>query len=414
MAFNWGKISRKAYASIVESNARINLWEGSVRSSKTISSIIRWIDFVQSAPPGGVLVMTGKTSKTLQRNILNVIIDMVGSKNARYNRGTGTFYLYGKEIDTIGATDERAQEKIRGATIVGCYGDEISLWPESFFKMMLSRLSVKGAKLFGTTNPDSPYHWLKTDYIDRCDELNMKVFHFTLHDNRNLDPEYVASLKKEYTGLWRKRFIDGLWVMADGIIYDCFEEEKHVIDVASVLEKRESRRFRNYYTSCDYGTNNPCTFALYGYDMKPPVYLIKEYYFDSNAKGKQKTDAEYADDFASFLGEVRPIANYVDPSAASFIAELSKRGYNITPAKNDVLDGIRFVSQMISTGQYYIDKSCKSTIKEYMGYVWDSKAQKRGEDAPLKERDHAVDRDRYALYSHFFRAGHKVLGFNYK
>jgi len=415
MAFNWGKLGLTGYKSIIQSDARMNIWEGAVRSSKTICSILRWIEFVQDAPPGGVLMMVGKTSQTLKRNILDVIIDMVGTKNARFNRGTNMFYLYDKKIECLGAKDEAAQTKIRGATVVGCYGDELSLWPESFFKMMLSRLSVKGAKLFGTTNPDSPYHWLKTDIIDRQHELNLKVFHFMLDDNLNLDPEYVTDLRKEYTGLWRKRFIDGLWVMADGVIHDAFEEEKHVIDVASVLKGQELERFRSYYTSCDYGTNNPCTFGLYGYNGgKPPVYLVKEFYYDSNKHSRQKTDGEYADEFIRFIGDYRPVAHYVDPSAASFIAEMRKRGIGMTNAKNDVLNGIRFTSQMIANGQYYIDRSCVDTRREYMGYVWDAKAQKNGIDAPLKQNDHAMDRDRYALYSHWFRAGHKILGFNFK
>ena len=411
--FKWGKFSRKAYRSIVESNARINLWEGSVRSSKTISSIVRWIDFVKSAPPGGVLMMVGKTNKTLDRNILQPMREMLGDK-IRVNHGTGVIKMFGREIDIIGANDERAQEKIRGATVAGCYGDEITLWPESFFTMMLSRMSVKGAKLFGTTNPDSPYHWLKADYIERADELNMRVFHFTLDDNLNLDPDYVSALKAEYTGLWYKRFILGLWVLADGTVYDMWDEDKHSVDVQALLKSRGREHFSRYFVSIDYGTSNPCTFGLYGYDGKPPCYLVKEYYYDGKARGRQKTDGEYADDLISFLGGIKPIAVYVDPSAASFIAELTKRGIHVTPANNDVLNGIRFVGGMLAGGGYYVDKSCIETKKEYSSYVWDAKAQKRGEDAPLKEHDHAMDRDRYALFTHFYRKGMPLIGLNYK
>jgi len=414
MSFEWGKLGETSYRSIVDSDARMNIWEGSVRSGKTIASILRWIEFVQKAPTGGVLMMVAKTSKTLHRNILSIIIDMVGPKNARFNRGTGAFYLYGKEIDTIGALDERSQEKIRGATIVGCYGDELSLWPESFFKMMLSRLSVKGAKLFGTTNPDSPYHWLKVDIIDRASELDLKVFHFVLDDNPTLDPEYVKSLKAEYTGLWRKRFIDGLWVQASGAIWDCFDEDLHTKDVSVVLDGGGRTRFRNYITSADYGTNNPFAIGLFGYDGKPPVYLVKEYYFDSVRRGKQKTDSEYADDYIKFIGDYHPSVNYIDPSAASFMAEMRKRGVNTTPAKNDVLDGVRFVSQMLEQGKFIIDKSCKETICEVTGYVWDAKAQQRGEDKPLKVHDHACDMIRYGLFSHFYRENHTIFGTNYR
>lgn len=414
MAFKWGRLSHKGYYTIKHSHKRQNIWEGSVRSSKTISSIVRWIAYVKSAPEGGILLMIGKTQKTLQRNILDVIIEMVGSKNARFNRGTGEFTLFNKKIDTIGASDERAQEKIRGVTCAGAYGDEVSLWPESFYTMLLSRLSVRGAKFFGTTNPDSPYHWLKANYIDRAKELGINVFHFTLDDNLNLDPDYVESLKREYTGLWYKRYILGLWVLADGTVYDMWDDDHHSLNVAEILKPRDNQQFQRYFTSADYGTNNPCTFGLYGYDGgKPPIYLVKEYYYDSSKKGRQKTDGEYAKDFLDFLGGIRPVANYVDPSAASFILELQRKGLHVLPADNDVLNGIRFVSNMLHNNLYFVDKSCTETRKEFAGYVWDAKAQKAGEDKPMKQHDHAMDRDRYGLYTHCKRMGVKLLGFNY-
>ena len=356
--------------------------------------------------------MVGKTQKTLQRNILDVIIEMV--PDSYFNRGVGEFHLYGKKIDALGANDERAQDKIRGATITGAYCDEVSLYPESYFTMLLSRLSVRGSKLFGTTNPDSPYHWLKTNYIDRAHELDMRVFHFEIDDNPNLDPEFVANLKKEYTGLWYKRFILGLWVLADGTVYDMWNEDAHALNIKDYLAGRETKQFKRYFTAIDYGTNNPCTFGLYGYDGYLPCYLIKEYYYDSTKTGRQKTDGQYADDYMNFINDYKLVNNYVDPSAASFIAELRKRGCVVSPAKNDVLDGIRFVGNLLSSNLYMVDKSCINTLKEFGGYIWDAKAQQRGIDEPLKQNDHAMDRDRYGLYTHFFRSGHSpMLGFNY-
>lgn len=413
--FQWGDFSEAGYRSIINSTARLNLWEGSVRSSKTISSIVRWIKFVKAAPAGGVLIMVGKTQRTLQRNILDVIQEMIPDRNQCYlNRGTGEFFIFGKKIDIIGANDERAQDKIRGATIVGAYCDEISLYPESFFKMLLSRMSVSGSKLFGTTNPDSPFHWLKTGFIDRAHELDIKVFHFEIDDNLNLDPEFVRNLKLEYTGLWYKRFILGLWVLADGTIYDMWNDDKHTAWIKDILEKRETKQFKRYFTAGDYGTNNPCTFGLYGYDGSLPAYLVKEYYYDGGKTGRQKTDGEYADDFIAFVGDTRTVANYFDPSALSFMAELRKRGIACTPAKNDVLDGIRFVGNLITNDMYIVDKGCKDTQREFGAYVWDEKAQKRGLDAPLKQNDHAMDRDRYGLYTHFFRSGFSIpKGFKY-
>lgn len=395
MSFAWGRFSRKQLDVITNSTARLNILDGSVRSGKTIASLVAWIYFVQQGPPGELL-MVGKTERTLKRNVLDPLEAMVGSRHYKLNKGTGELILFGRRVYLAGANDERAEGKIRGMTLVGAYGDEITLWPESFFTMLLSRLSVPGARFIGTTNPDSPYHWLNKDYLERVNKLNLKRWHFTLEDNLNLDPAFVDALKKEYTGLWYKRYILGLWVLAEGAIYDMWDEAKHV---------RPAPQLKRFIVAVDYGTSNPCTFGLYGWNdsPKPVVYLTREYWYDSRATGRQKTDAEYADDFKEWLGGIRPEAIYVDPSAASFIAELRKRGFRVRDADNDVIGGIRFVASMLTQERFFVDPSCKHTIAEFNSYVWDSKAQLKGEDKPLKQNDHAMDRNRYALYSHFKR-----------
>jgi PBSX family phage terminase large subunit len=282
--------------------------------------------------------------------------------------------------------------------------------------MGLSRLSLPGARFFGTTNPDSPYHWLKTDYLDRRHELNMRVFHFNLEDNVNLDPAYVTELKKEYTGLWYKRFILGLWVLAEGVVYDMWNDDTHAIRPLVSGPNGDPKRFQRHIVAVDYGTHNPTVFGLFGYDgTGPPAYMIKEYYYDSEKKGRQKTDSEYADDFKTFLGGIRPVAIYVDPSAASFIAELRKRGYTVMEARNDVIDGIRFVSQLISNGLFYVYRAeCPNTLKEFASYIWDEKSIKAGVDKPVKQFDHCMDMIRYGLFTHFFREhAQKLFGFNF-
>ncbi|RKL63029.1 PBSX family phage terminase large subunit [Thermoanaerobacteraceae bacterium SP2] len=389
MSFTWGKFSKKQLDSILQSTARLNIWEGSVRSGKTIASIVRWLEYIKTGPPGDLL-MVGKTERTLKRNILDVIESIVGTKNFKYNRGLGEVYIFGRKVYIAGANDERAEGKIRGMTLAGAYGDELTLWPESFFKMLLSRLSVPGAKLFGTTNPDSPYHWLKIEYIDN-EELNIKVFHFELDDNPNLDPQYVELLKKEYTGLWYKRFILGLWVLAEGIVYDMFDESKHVITEIPECER--------YWVAIDYGTNNPTVFLLQG-QKGNAYYTLKEYHYDSSKVGRQKTDAEYSKDLKEFIGDKHITNIVVDPSAASFIAQLRKDGFfNVRKANNEVLDGIRYVSTLLSNKKYFIHESCKNLIKEKASYVWDPKAQQKGEDKPLKQNDHCSDAERYGLFT---------------
>lgn len=395
-------LAPKQIKSIRESNYRINLWDGAVRSGKTTAADLRWLDYtIQSGPPGD-LAMIGKTERTLKRNVLNPMQQLLGSDYMRINIGASEAYIGGRKIYLYGANDERAVGKLQGATLAGIYGDEVPLWPEVFFKMALSRISIRGSKFFGTGNPEGPYHWLKRDYIDKSHLLNMGRWRFHIDDNTFLDKDYVADLKKEYTGVFYSRYIRGLWVLAEGLVYD----------VAPVMGRvRNPYNFKNFIVGIDYGTSNAATFGLYGFDNgKPPVYLIREYYYDGSLEeNRQKTDEEYVNDLELFIDPVKKKINaiYIDPSALSFITAAKRRKGmpRIIGAKNDVLNGIRFVAGLINKKMYCVDSSCGETKKGYASYVWDKKAQERGEDKPRKKDDHVCDRDRYALFSHFYKKG---------
>lgn len=396
--------SAKAKASIRDSDARLNLWHGSVRSGKTISSIIRWVTFIREAPPGALL-MVGKTERTLKRNILDELERIVGARNYRYVGGSGEAFILGRKVLLVGANDERAEGKIRGMTLAGAYGDELTLWPEGFFRMLLSRLSLRGARFFGTTNPDGPYHWLKTDFLDRVGELDLRAWHFTLEDNIALDPAYVASLKAEYGEgtLWYRRFIDGLWVAAEGAVYDFFNESEHVLPAPPPEEPER------LVLSVDYGTSNATSAGLYGVWSEPTPSGLKAlrldgYYYDGRATGRQKTDSEYEADLDERFGDLKPRLQVIlDPSAASFKTELRKAGWKVREAQNDVIDGIRTQARMLRSGEYKLldVPGNKQAIRDYGAYLWDSKAQARGEDRPLKQHDHTKDEERYALHTIF-------------
>jgi PBSX family phage terminase large subunit len=312
--------------------------------------------------------------------------------------GKGEIKLWGRTIDVVGANDERAEAKIRGSEYVGALLDEVTILPENFVKMLFSRLSVTGAKLFGSTNPDSPFHWLKVDYFDRAADMDVKVFSFSLEDNPALDEDYKRNLKKEYSGLWYQRYIEGKWVLAEGAIYDFFDDKIHVLD-------HPPGPATYYIVGIDYGTSNPCAYTLIGYNSGsyPNMWLEKEYYYDSKAKNRQKSDSEYVKDLVDFVAGYPVKAVYVDPSALSFKVEMRKNGINnIFDAVNDVLPGIRFTGQLISNGTFKVCKNCINAIKEFSTYVWDEKASKRGLDQPVKQNDHVMDSLRYALFTHFF------------
>ena len=388
-------ISERQKDALTNSTARINIFEGPVRAGKTYSSLLRWIDFCFHGPKGELLV-TGRSQSSLKRNFINPMIELLGSP-FQYFEGKREIHYAGRIMYVIGANDERATGKIQGSTFAGAWADEATLLPESFFKMLLSRLSVEGAQLFATTNPDSPLHWLKTDYIDRADELDLKSFKFVIDDNPSLTDSYKNNLKKEYQGLWYRRYILGEWCLAEGSVYDFFDESLHVRTQAPTWAKE-------YYLSIDYGTHNPFCALLIGYNNEshPALWVEKEYYYDSKLHGRQKTDAEYYNDIKQRFYDLYPIKiTYCDPSAASFIVECKKQGKPIVQGNNDVLDGIRTVSNLLMSGDLVIVKECANLIKEIFGYVWDSRSVKLGEDKPMKIADHGLDSLRYFCHTHF-------------
>jgi len=377
----------KQRRSILQSNARINIWHGSIRSGKTVASIIRWLDYIATGPEGE-LVMIGKTERTLKRNILDVIQSWVGD-DYKLVQGSGECFIFGRRIYIASANDERSEGKIRGMTAAGAYGDELTLWPESIFTTLLGRLSVSGAKMFGTTNPDSPYHWLKANYLERQHELDLKQWHFNLRDNASLDPAYIAALEKEFTGLWYKRFILGEWKQAEGSIYDMWDEDTNTSDSLPA-------HVDYYVLGVDYATGNPCAFVL-GAMSRGILHVVDEYYWDSVKEGRQKTDAEYSQDLQQFIRGRYPVAIFIDPSAASFALQLQRDGVqNVVEANNSVVDGIRVVASLLSNGLMIVNRDkCPNLLKEFASYVWDAKAQKKGQDKPLKQNDHALDALRY-------------------
>jgi len=399
-----GKPTGKQAASIVHSTGRLNIWDGSVSSGKTVASILRWLDFADSGPPGD-LMMLGKTERSLKRNVLDQIAELIGS-DLSVSSGRGEARIFGRRIYLGGANDERSEQKIRGVTLVGAYGDEISTWPESVFKMLLSRLRLAGASLFGTTNPDSPMHWLKREFLDRADELGIRRFHINIDDNPHLEPSYVESIKREYTGLWYKRFIEGAWVAAEGAIYDMLDLDVHVVDELP-------KQIAAWLLWIDHGTANPLH-ALLAAVAEDGLYVAREWRWDSREKHRQLTDAEYSQRLRAWLqggadgaylvsGKAAPVPLkevVLDPSAIAFREQLQRDGWGwATQADNSVLDGIRDTASLLSAGRLHFHRSTENVQRELSSYVWDPKAQERGQDAPLKVDDHGCDALRYGIRS---------------
>jgi PBSX family phage terminase large subunit len=392
------KLSKNQKLAIANSNKPINLWHGAVRSGKTYSSLIRFLIEVSEAPPGE-MVCVCRDAFAFRRNILPLLYQLIGN-DARYMQGTSLLEIWGRKIHVVGAHDSRAEGKIRGATFSGAYVDEASLIPEVFWQILVQRCAMGGARIFATTNPDSPAHWLKQNFMDNNSDT--QAFHFTMLDNPKLTQQERQYLERQHKGLWYRRFVLGEWCLAEGAVFDFFDEKVHTLSRAPANAKFS-------IVGIDHGVTNATAFIMleYNSDISPCLFISKEYYWDSKKKGRQKTNTEYAEDLIEFI-QGHPVRFiYVDPAAASFKLELRRLGIDvpIRDAVNDVLNGIQEMSTLLANGDIKISKSCRNLIDEMQAYSWDSKKSEKGEDAPIGKFDHAVDATRYAIYSYF---GNKI------
>lgn len=381
---------------------RLNILEGSVRSGKTYSSLILWALWLATRPATGKYLMVGRTLTTLKRNCLEPLQALLGKQAMQVSIPAKRAVIFGRNVDLEGAANALSENKIRGVTLSGAYVDELTLIPQDFFVMLLSRLSTAGAKLFGTTNPDSPRHWLKTDYLDKGD-LDIYRVKFLLDDNTTLPPDYIENLKREYTGVFFRRFILGEWVAAEGAIYPMFDKSAHVSDAVP--------EFTMHWISADYGHTNPTAFLRLAYGKDGRIWVIDEYYHMADKTGA-KSPKQYARDMEAFARKgPAPDVVVIDPSAEGFILQLKEDapGLRIKRADNAVLEGIQLVSSAIDAGVLMIHPRCKHLIDEIQGYAWDPKAQERGEDKPVKQNDHACDALRYGLMAYRREINRRVM-----
>lgn len=387
---------------------RINILHGSVRSGKTWISLVLWVFWLLTMPKDAAYLMVAKTLTSLRRNCLDLLETLVGKSNFSYSLAAKQAVLFGRTVYLEGVNDARAESKIRGMTLQGAYCDELTLFTQDFFTMLLSRLSMPEAKLFGTTNPDSPNHWLKSEYLDRSRELDLMEMRFTIDDNEFLDPEYVRQLKREYTGVFYERFILGNWVIAEGLVYPIFSEKEHVVHALPECCAHPEKGQGEYYISVDYGTKNPFSAGLWCVSGGEAT-RIAEYYYDGRKSKRPRTDEEhYAAleklarhevwDRGKRVVEAYPIQCVViDPSAASMIECISRHGsFSVRAAKNDVIPGIGVTGSLLAAGKLKIHADCKDCIREFGVYSWDEKAKG---DQVIKENDHAMDDIRYFCYT---------------
>lgn len=372
--------------------------DGSIRAGKTMTMAVSFILWAFTAFDKQVFAICGKTIESVRRNIVThlpqwldgiVRIQERRSENLliiSFAGKTNRFYLFGGK-------DEGSAALIQGMTLAGVMFDEVALMPRSFVEQALARCSVEGSKFWFNCNPDSPEHWFYKEWIQKHKEKNALYLHFTMKDNNSLSEKVKKRYENMYSGVFYDRFIRGLWVVAEGLVYPRFSKADNVTE--------DIPESGTYYISIDYGTLNPFSAGLWCVSDGKAV-RIKEYYHSGRDTKRQLTDEEYHaelekliqyTDSEGVLQEYEIDRVVIDPSAASFIACMRRHGkFRVKHAVNTVIDGIRNVTSMLNSKQLFIHSSCKDSIKEFGLYSWDDKAQ---EDKVIKENDHAMDDIRY-------------------
>lgn len=359
---------------------RWNVKTGATGSGKS------FLDFTVTIPKRfvaargeGLLVLLGNTRGTLERNILEPMrqwwpgqIGIIRSDN--------TVELFGKKVYALGADNKKHVSRIQGATFEYVYGDEVTTWSEDVFQMLKSRLRCEHSHFDGTCNPDNPEHWFKK-FLDSDADIYQQSY---VIDDGVLPSRVVEELKKEYTGtVYYDRYIRGLWVVAEGLVYPHFGEQ--------CITNEEPSAGR-YYISVDYGTLNPFSAGLWCV-TKHGATRIKEYYHSGRGTNFQKTDEEYYQELLALAEGYNVDYVVIDPSAASFITTVFRHGaFHVVKANNDVLDGIRRTAVYLKSGRLKIHRRCKDAIREFGLYRWDEDSTV---DKVIKEDDHAMDDIRY-------------------
>ena len=363
--------------------------DGAVRSGKTMAMGLSFFLWAQSGFDGKQFGICGKTIASLRRNVLSEILPKLEKLGAVWkekrteNLLTVRFLGHENRFYVFGGRDESSASLIQGITFAGILLDEAALMPRSFVEQACARCSVAGSRLWFNCNPAGPEHWLYKTWVLEAEQRNCLRLHFTMEDNPSLTPQIRQRYQRLYTGIFYRRFILGEWVQAEGRVYDFFSPE---------MVRKMPDGCDKWYISCDYGTVNPMSMGLWG-RSGGIWYRVKEFYFDSRRERRQMTDVEYADALKTLAGD-RPItAVIVDPSAASFLEVLRRRGWRVLKAKNDVLSGIRLTADLLKNGNIVLCEGCNDCLREMEEYVWDLSGGSK--DKVRKEHDHAMDDMRY-------------------
>lgn len=415
-------MSRAQLLSVADcTSAKIALWSGAVRSGKTFISLFAFLFAILRAPRTGVIIVVGRTLDTINGNLFSLLTnpEIFGPlvKYVKYTPGAKTATILGRTVHLYGANDASSETKIRGLTVSLAYVDEATIIPEAFWDMLVTRLSVDGARLLATTNPGSKNHWLRKKWILKAKAKSLVHFAFTMDDNPSLSEQFKTEMKASYAGVFYQRFIRGEWTNAAGAVYSMWDETKHLVAHADLPPIR-----RTLAVGMDYGTTNTTAALMLGLtdEPQPRLVLIDEWHYSSvEHHGETLPDVELSKRFRAWLagkhapdGHFIPAPEYVflDPSAASMRAQLHADQLTPWAADNSVLEGIANISNLLAQGKLVVSDRCETFLAEVTEYEWDEKASDEGEDAVVKRDDHALDAARYAIRSTIGQWQNEIYG----
>lgn len=365
--------------------------DGAIRSGKTFCMSLSFVLWAfANFNNEHSFAICGKTIGSLKRNIIRPLIPFLKSIGISTKQKTSENYLDLSiknkclRFYFFGGKDEGSASLIQGITLAGILFDEVALMPRSFVEQGIARCSVQNSRIWFNCNPDNPQHWFYKEWILNKSKKKALYIHFKMKDNPSISKKILNRYKSLYSGAFYQRFVEGKWVASSGLIYPMFSKDIHVV-------KNLPDDFDRYIISCDYGTVNPASFGLWA-EYQQKWFRIKEYYFDSKKHGFLKTDAEHYLALLELAGDHEIEKVIVDPSAASFIEVINRnQKFEVQKAQNDVVNGIRKVSDMLKDNRILFSENCEDSIREFFLYRWKDNSS----DSPVKQNDHAMDDIRY-------------------
>ena len=374
-----------------QANRDAVICDGAVRSGKTMCMFLSFAAWMSHGFSGKSFALCGRGVPSVRRNIVVPFVPMLRELGFACTEKTTAnlmdISLGGRtnRLYFFGGNNSESAAWIQGMTLAGVLFDEVALMPRDFVEQAIARCSLEGAKIWFNCNPEHPQHWFHREWVQKTCAKNALYLHFTMEDNPGLSEAVKARYRSMYSGAFYRRFVEGKWCAAEGLVYPMFSPEKHVVhDLPG--------RFERYAVSCDYGTVNPSAFGLWGNNGDTWTRL-REYYWNSRQQGQQRTDEEHYRALEALANGLPLDFITCDPSAASFMECIRRHGkYIVVPAKNDVLAGIRQVADALLAGRLLFHESCGDCIREFGLYCWEEGA---GRDVPRKENDHAMDDVRY-------------------